>query len=209
LWGGGSCGQAAEGQPAVDDPLTEHTETIVIDPYKSFRVEAGRSIGSAIAIRVYPDALEEPAEDFSVSLTDVSGATVAQRQAIGTIFDDDRAVHGLQWYSAHPLRDDSDVVHFRRAVAYSRAPDMDGEALADPNRDRAVPRFRVGLLQPRDRAAAAGASDRRASRLEPGHRPGPARAACLTAGPEEGPEKGDTMWSAAGCVFKWRTGSRR
>ena len=29
---------------------------------------------------------------------------------------------------------------------------------------------------------------------------------CLTAGPEEAPEKGDTMWSAAECVFKWRIG---
>ncbi len=109
--------------------------------------------------------MAESAEDFVVSLVDVAGATVAQRRAIGTIVNDDKPVSLDKWNRAIRIRGDSPVAHFKRAVAYLRDADRDGDALADLNRaiervpDFAKAYFLRSVIRQRQAELAAALSD--------------------------------------------------
>jgi chitinase len=82
--------------PAPTDVLlsyrtTDGTGTGGLDYHSTtgtLRIPAGESVG-VISVPVVGDTLDEPQEDFTLSLTTVSGATIADGTAVGTILDDD------------------------------------------------------------------------------------------------------------------------
>ena len=87
-----------------------------------------------ITILVYHDYIHEPSEDFVVTLTDVAGATVAQRSAIGNILNDDDIPDIKQWTKAVQINSESAVAHFKKGTATWNCAGRPEEALADFDR---------------------------------------------------------------------------